>query len=50
MGKDRLEIPEFYKLSVEERVKIVHDRGLLTGSDFRALVSGRHTLTRIRVQ
>ena len=44
MGKDRLEIPEFYKLSVEERVKIVRDRGLLTGSDFRALVSGRHTL------
>jgi len=39
-----LRIPEFYKLSVEERVKIVRDRGLLTATDFRALSSGRHTL------
>ena len=44
MDEDGLRIPEFYKLSVEERVKIVHDRGLLTGTDFRALASGRHTL------
>lgn len=44
MSESGLRIPEFYKLSVEERVKIVHDRGLLTGTDFRALVSGRHTL------
>ena len=44
MDKGGLRIPEFYKLSVEERVKIVHDRGLLTGTDFRALASGRHTL------
>ena len=44
MSENGLRIPEFYKLSVEERVKIVHDRGLLTGTDFRALVSGRHTL------
>ncbi len=44
MDEGGLRIPEFYKLSVEERVKIVHDRGLLTGTDFRALASGRHTL------
>jgi len=44
VDEDGLRIPEFYKLSVEERVKIVHDRGLLTGTDFRALASGRHTL------
>jgi hydroxymethylglutaryl-CoA reductase len=41
---DRLRIPEFYKLSVEERVRAVHERGLLSESDFRALSSGRHTL------
>jgi hydroxymethylglutaryl-CoA reductase len=41
---DRLRIPEFYKLSVEERVRIVHERGLLNSTDFRALASGKHTL------
>jgi hydroxymethylglutaryl-CoA reductase len=41
---DRLRIPEFYKLSVDERVRAVHERGLLTNGDFRALASGRHTL------
>ncbi|HEU4617318.1 MAG TPA: hydroxymethylglutaryl-CoA reductase, degradative, partial [Gammaproteobacteria bacterium] len=35
---------EFYKLSVEERVRAVHERGLLSESDFRALSTGRHTL------
>jgi hydroxymethylglutaryl-CoA reductase len=41
---DRLRIPEFYKLSVEERVRLVHERGLLNATDFRALATGRHTL------
>jgi len=41
---DRSRIPEFYRLSVEERVRVVHERGLLTGSDFRALATGKHTL------
>jgi hydroxymethylglutaryl-CoA reductase len=44
VSEDRSRIPQFYKLSVEERVKAVHERGLLTASDFRALSSGRHTL------
>jgi len=44
VSDDRLRIPEFYKLSVDERVRAVHERGLLTPSDFRALASGRHTL------
>lgn len=44
MSDDRLRIPEFYKLSVDERVRAVHERGLLTSSDFRSLASGRHTL------
>lgn len=44
MSDDRSRIPEFYRLSVEERVRAVHERGLLTGSDFRALATGKHTL------
>jgi hydroxymethylglutaryl-CoA reductase len=41
---DRSRIPEFYRLSVEERVRVVHERGLLTGSDFRALATGKHKM------
>ena len=41
---DRLRIPEFYKLSVEDRVRTVHERGLLSNTDFRALATGKHTL------
>ena len=44
MTDDHSRIPEFYRLSVEERVRVVHERGLLTGSDFRALATGKHTL------
>jgi hydroxymethylglutaryl-CoA reductase len=44
VSQDRSRIPEFYKLSVEERVRAVHERGVLNASDFRALASGRHTL------
>ena len=41
---DRRRIPEFYKLSVEERVRTVHERGLIDTADFRALSTGQHTL------
>jgi len=44
VGLDRLWIPEFYKLSVEERLKAVQERGLLSKSDYQALASGQHTL------
>jgi hydroxymethylglutaryl-CoA reductase len=44
VSQDRSRIPEFYKLSVEERVRAVYERGVLNASDFRALASGRHTL------
>ncbi len=44
MSDDRSRIPEFYRLSIEERVRAVNERGLLTGSDFRALATGKHTL------
>ncbi len=41
---DRSRIPHFYKMSVNDRVKAVHDRGLLSDSDYQALLSGEHTL------
>jgi hydroxymethylglutaryl-CoA reductase len=44
MTDERSRIPRFYKLSVEERVRAVHERGLITRSDFRALATGQHTL------
>jgi hydroxymethylglutaryl-CoA reductase len=44
VSRDRSRIPEFYKLSVEERVRAVYERGVLNASDFRALASGKHTL------
>jgi len=44
VNPDRSRIPEFYKLSIEERVRAVHERGLLSAADFRALSTGRHTL------
>ena len=44
MDDDQRRIPEFYKLSVEERVRTVHERGIVTSSDFRSLATGKHTL------
>ena len=44
MSVNRLWIPQFYKLSVDERLRAVQDRGLLNESDYRALATGRHTL------
>ncbi|WP_428099073.1 hydroxymethylglutaryl-CoA reductase, degradative [Candidatus Rariloculus sp.] len=44
MSSDGLRIPDFYKLSVRERVRAVHERGVLTPDDFRSLSTGRHTL------
>ncbi|MEJ2138847.1 MAG: hydroxymethylglutaryl-CoA reductase, degradative [Gammaproteobacteria bacterium] len=41
---DRSRIPHFYKMSVDERVKAVRERGLLNEHDYRALLSGEHTL------
>ncbi|HUO83168.1 MAG TPA: hydroxymethylglutaryl-CoA reductase, degradative [Gammaproteobacteria bacterium] len=38
-------IPEFYKLSVAERVRAVQERGLLSREDGKALASGEHTLS-----
>jgi hydroxymethylglutaryl-CoA reductase len=38
-------IPEFYKLSVAERVRKVREKGLLSKADYEALASGEHMLT-----
>ncbi len=37
-------IPRFYKMSIDERVRAVHDKGLLTEGDVDNLVSGEATL------
>ncbi|AKS42268.1 hydroxymethylglutaryl-CoA reductase, degradative [Wenzhouxiangella marina] len=42
---DRSRIPQFYKMSVPERVRTVRDRGLLDAEDYQNLQSGRHTLS-----
>jgi len=42
VGRSR--IPHFYKMTIDERVRAVHERGLLTDSDFDNLVSGEATL------
>ncbi len=42
---DRSRIPQFYKMSVPERVRTVRDRGLLGQDDYQTLQSGRHTLS-----
>ncbi|EQD77136.1 hydroxymethylglutaryl-CoA reductase, degradative, partial [mine drainage metagenome] len=41
---NRARIPNFYKLSVSERVRVIHERGLLSEDDYQALVAGKHTL------
>ncbi|MEX2497338.1 MAG: hydroxymethylglutaryl-CoA reductase, degradative [Wenzhouxiangellaceae bacterium] len=38
-------IPEFYKLTVSQRVREVRKQGLLSNQDYQALVSGEHTLS-----
>ncbi len=43
MSKSRF--PDFYKLSVTDRVKAVHERGWLTADDYQRLESGEHTLS-----
>ena len=41
---ERSRIPEFYKLSVADRVRLMRERGWLSETDYQALVSGEHTL------
>ncbi|MBN8726334.1 MAG: hydroxymethylglutaryl-CoA reductase, degradative [Xanthomonadales bacterium] len=41
---ERSRFPAFYKLSVSDRVRVIHERGWLSAEDYHALVSGEHTL------
>jgi hydroxymethylglutaryl-CoA reductase len=38
-------IPSFHKLSIQERVQAIRDKGLLSEEDSRALLNGEHLLT-----
>lgn len=42
--KDGARIPNFFKMSINERITALHRRGLLDDEDLRALTSGDHTL------
>jgi len=44
LNAERSRFPAFYKLSVSDRVRIIHERGWLSIEDHQALVSGEHTL------
>jgi hydroxymethylglutaryl-CoA reductase len=44
-NNEKSRFPSFYKLSVDERVEAVHERGWLNAEDFEALRSGQHTLS-----
>ncbi len=37
-------IPNFFRMSVSERIAALHQRGLLTAADVRSLAAGEHTL------
>jgi len=37
-------IPHFYKMSIDERIRAVHERGMLSDQDVESLVSGEATL------
>ena len=41
---DRSRIPDFYKLSVSDRARVMHERGWVSEQDYEAMVSGAHTL------
>jgi len=42
---DRSRIPNFYKMTVPERVRTVRDRGIVDADDYQNLQTGRHTLS-----
>src|ERR1700728_5215466 len=44
LSAERSRFPAFYKLSVSDRVRIMHERGWLSSEDYQTLVSGEHTL------
>ena len=42
--KNSSRIPNFFKMPIEERIRALRERGLLTDDDLRLLESGEHTL------
>ncbi|GIS97365.1 MAG: hypothetical protein CM1200mP24_06490 [Gammaproteobacteria bacterium] len=39
-------IPNFFKLDIDDRIRALYERGLLTDSDLHNLLNGQHTLKR----
>jgi hydroxymethylglutaryl-CoA reductase len=44
VDSQRAHFPDFYKLTVGDRVRLMRERGFLTENDYQALISGSHTL------
>ena len=44
VAKNSSRIPNFFKMPIEERIRALRERGLLTDDDLRLLESGEHTL------
>ncbi len=42
---DKSRIPEFYKLSVSDRVRLMRERGWVSEADYQQMISGDHTLS-----
>ncbi len=42
---DKSRIPEFYKLSVSDRVRLMRERGWVSEADYQQMISGEHTLS-----
>lgn len=42
---DKSRIPEFYKLSVTDRVRLMRERGWVSEADYQQMISGDHTLS-----
>ncbi|MDX2436032.1 MAG: hydroxymethylglutaryl-CoA reductase, partial [Acidobacteriota bacterium] len=38
-------IPAFHKLSIEERVRAIRDRGMISQQDYKNLLAGRNVLS-----
>ncbi len=44
-SSDKSRIPEFYKLSVSDRVRLMRERGWVSEADYQQMISGDHTLS-----
>ena len=44
MSKKDLNISEFYRLDIRDRIEKIYEQGLISENDLFSLLSGNHTL------